>query len=465
MRHDFLTCYRVIVMGKTNSGKSSLLNSLTATTHFKIGGGESKKIEMYTGKFKRRFTSPDITFVDTPGFFDHFSDSKIVEEIVESVNELGEGSNLLLFCFPAYDLHTEASLHSSHNFLKLLISKLNYQHLIIVLTHGDKLNAQEFERAIARMTTEFIPRLREGLRVRMKEEVFVYRKGEEQDGLDGVFGCLVGCEESKKVAPVGCADYLLQNSEIFNNVQDLLLGMQGESRSTQNQIEEIKQKIKKLQENETKAIIKELQASMEEKFREEKASLNEFKSEIKKEIDSFKQELANKDKEISELKDKLAELSKRTPMKPRHNTAKKDEKENAKVAYKNTYESPNAYRTATAQPSSIAQYHISPATESFSKTRLTTLVNSIESMSKPRMIASSLTASNTKNTNNSNVDKILHISRQQKRYPISPSNPYTLLKPEQPLKSRRCLYFDKLPGYISVEESVLHKLIKHCFID
>ena len=73
-----------------------------------------------------------------------------------------------------------------------------YEHVVIVLTHGSRLAPQELENAVIRMTTKFIPYLRDELNCKVKEEILIYKKESEDDGLDGVFNYII---TNKKYKP------------------------------------------------------------------------------------------------------------------------------------------------------------------------------------------------------------------------------------------------------------------------
>ena len=227
--------YRIIVMGKTGSGKSSVLNSLSNTDYFKIGNSimsETKDVQTYHGRFKDRHDSPYIEFIDTPGFFDSSSrDNKIIAKIAMSLREIQDGINLVLFCFPAYEIRLDSSMQASWRFLKLVMGRAVYEHVVIILTHGNRLSPQELENAVARMTTEFIPYLRNKLGCKVKEEILIFMKGSKDDGLEGILRYII---ESAKYKPKVMDDLskywdpnnpsksiesLLQNSKLFKKVQ------------------------------------------------------------------------------------------------------------------------------------------------------------------------------------------------------------------------------------------------------
>jgi len=319
--------YRVIVMGKTGSGKSSVLNSLTHNDFFKVGDSilsETKEVQTFKGKFKNRLTSPDIVFIDTPGFFDSSSrDNKVIAKIAMSLHQVEDGLNLVLFCFPAYEIRLDSSMQASWRFLKLVMGRAVYEHVVIVLTHGNRLTSAELENAVKRMTTEFIPYLKNNLKCKVKEEILIYRKGEENDGLEDVLKYITSNEKYKpKVMedlgrfwkpedPLGSIEYLLQNSEIFNKIQDLLSEVQSKNEDMQDQMEKIKQEMEdmaNLQEKQVNLGLNELKNNVKNQFEEEKAQVAVFKDDVEKQIRSMQKQLDDKNKQIELLRRDLEEV-------------------------------------------------------------------------------------------------------------------------------------------------------------
>eukprot|EP00826_Nyctotherus_ovalis_P035574 TRINITY_DN3064_c0_g7_i1.p1 TRINITY_DN3064_c0_g7~~TRINITY_DN3064_c0_g7_i1.p1 ORF type:complete len:464 (-),score=117.06 TRINITY_DN3064_c0_g7_i1:106-1497(-) len=455
--NSLTTPYRVVVMGKIGSGKSSVLNSLTATNTFKVGSSETKEIQFFTGRFKRRFTPPEITFVDTPGFFDcSSSDYKTAARIALALNKLSEGQNLVLFCFPAYELHKDSAVQASCKFLKLIMNKIAYDQIAVVLTHGNRLTPEEFEKAVVKMTTDFISRLKNTLNFRVKEEVFVYRKGQKQDGLDGIFNCLRFNREAKEK----CSDSSeFSFQETFNKVQDFLLELQGENEILRNEIDEIKREMVKR----SRGGSRDLQTTVQDFMKEEKNSLDSFKEEVRKEISAFKLELASKDKEIAELKEKLNEKEKPSKdqshvsnaenVKPKKDTKEKKEmeanpKENVKPSItllrhsKQKYESPQTYKGYSHNHSlSIGEYHTSAALEPYSKARLTSLLKSIDTISKSRTLNS--TAATSMNYGACRNPVGIDLSKASRQVKEQTNYAPTLLKPANASRLREYCYTDR----------------------
>jgi hypothetical protein len=381
-----------------------------------VGGGKIKEMQVFTGRFKRRFTSPDITFIDTPGFFDcSSSDNRIANKIATHLNKMTDGSNLVLFCFPAYEIHVGSSVQAGCRFLKLMMNKISYDQIVIVLTHGNRLTPEEFEKAVVRMTIDFIPYLRDTLKFRVKEEVFIYNKGKEQDGLDGIFNCFAFNKQDRGDR---ASEFSFQES--FNKVQDLLFELQEENQSMRIEIDEMKKEMAKG----GKVSMKDMQVTVKDSIKEEEELLAKFKEEIKKEIHTLRLELASKDKEILELKTKLNDKKSGTKRLENENSKVNEinPKENIKPIIKKSskYESPQPYKNFSHNHSlSLGEYHTSAPTEPYSKVRLTSLLKSIDTIAKSRTINTTTTTSMKHHPYKTPVAiDMMKTSRQSEKAPI-----------------------------------------------
>ena len=312
--------YRVIVMGKTGSGKSSVLNALTRSEYFKVGNSimsETKEVKSLNWKFRGDPNSPNIAFIDTPGFFDSSSkDNKIIEKIALSLHKMGDGVNVVLFCFPAYEIRLDASMQASWKFLKLIMGSAVYEHVIIVLTHGSRLTAQELEESIRRMTTEFIPYLRNALRCKVKEDILIFKKNCKDDGLDSVLNYIT---ENKKYKPKIMKDIgkywdpkdpttsiesLIKNSLTFARIQGLLLEVKYKNEDLQGQLKEIRHGIKHID----KESIKKLAHSLNTKIRTGKETVETLRGEMEHQMETMQQRINEKNKQIDILWKEIYEL-------------------------------------------------------------------------------------------------------------------------------------------------------------
>ncbi|XP_035771529.1 GTPase IMAP family member 7-like [Neolamprologus brichardi] len=128
---------RIVVLGKTGAGKSSIANTLCGEPVFKVnhtpnsGTSECQSEDMNIG-------GRTILFIDTPGFFDtEKSEKKMKSEIVRCITECAPGPHVFLIVLKV-EKYTEQE--------KGVIEKMNQyfsdealRFTIIIFTHGDQL--------------------------------------------------------------------------------------------------------------------------------------------------------------------------------------------------------------------------------------------------------------------------------------------------------------------------------------
>ncbi len=312
--------YRIIAMGKTGSGKSAVLNSLSKSKHFEEGAGihsQTREVASFRSKFRGRTDAPEIVFVDTPGFFDSSAtDSGVIASIAHSLSLIEDGINLVLFCFPAYEIRIDSSLQSSLRFLRLVMGKAVYEHVVIVITHGNRLFENELETAVGRMTREFFPYIRAQLGLAVRDEVFVFRKGEDSDGLEDIFKLIVSNKKYKpKVMgeleqfwnaedPAGSISRLLENSSTFRRIQDMLLAAQNKTQAVQTQVETIRTQVDVLARKQPRLLSVELgdvESGLGRKLSAHCKAIDDVKREVTGKLLRIQKELDDKNWQIALL--------------------------------------------------------------------------------------------------------------------------------------------------------------------
>ena len=297
--------YRMVVIGEVGSGKSSILNSLTRTDCFKVGSSripETKEARTFRGKFRGGENSPDLLFMDTPGFTDNDRNNEnIIYSINKSLKQLQDGFNLILFCFPLSKICLDSFMKTCWKFIRSVMVDINYERIVIVLTHGNSLFGCELENAVARMTTMFIPYLKTKLQCNVSEEVLIYRKGSDSDGLDDVLKYIKQENNVCSKKPYSCIDNLIENSSIFKEMKELLILMKNKNIEMEKQLKE--EAIKN--ESRIKDAVKEVTQQMENKFKEEQIKMESFKDSISREMRKMQLQLNEKDKQIIKLKNSL----------------------------------------------------------------------------------------------------------------------------------------------------------------
>ncbi|XP_056298783.1 GTPase IMAP family member 7-like [Pseudoliparis swirei] len=128
---------RIVILGKTGVGKSSLANTLFGEGLFRVGhtlNSETRTCQAETKPVNGR----NITLIDSPGFFDtHRSENDLKSEIVRCVTEFAPGPHVFLIVlkverFTEQEQAVIAKMHEyfSDEFLK---------YAIVLFTHGDQL--------------------------------------------------------------------------------------------------------------------------------------------------------------------------------------------------------------------------------------------------------------------------------------------------------------------------------------
>ncbi|XP_039679501.1 GTPase IMAP family member 7-like isoform X2 [Perca fluviatilis] len=134
---DVSNTRRIVILGKTGSGKSSLANTIFGEGLFTIGHtlkSETRKCESKTKSVNGR----SITLIDTPGFFDtEISEEKMKPEIVRCITECAPGPHAFLIVLKVekFTEHEEAVITKINEYF----SEEVYKYAILVFTHGDQL--------------------------------------------------------------------------------------------------------------------------------------------------------------------------------------------------------------------------------------------------------------------------------------------------------------------------------------
>ncbi|XP_054457968.1 GTPase IMAP family member 7-like [Anoplopoma fimbria] len=128
---------RIVLLGKTGVGKSSLANNIFGEAIFKINNLNDLERHCTTPETKYA-NGRSITLIDTPGFFDQGrSEEKMKPEIVRCITECAPGPHAFLIVLKVekFTEHEKAVItQMCEDFSE---NALNYA--VIVFTHGDQL--------------------------------------------------------------------------------------------------------------------------------------------------------------------------------------------------------------------------------------------------------------------------------------------------------------------------------------
>ena len=134
---------RIVILGKTGAGKSSLANTIFGEEVFKVSHNSNSETRKCEAKSKS-VSGRSITLIDTPGFFDtDKTEEELKSEIVRCITECAPGPHAFLIVLKVEKFTKQEQ--EVINTIQKDFSEEAFKYATVLFTHGDQLNGQKIE--------------------------------------------------------------------------------------------------------------------------------------------------------------------------------------------------------------------------------------------------------------------------------------------------------------------------------
>jgi len=173
-------CKSVVILGKTGTGKSSILNSLTGVKDMFPEGEElnskTKEVKSFKGSLKYDDTR-NYYIIDTPGFYDSDNEDKShIKNILIFLKTLKDfgGLNAVYFTVSLKEQKFDYSLQTCLSLLRTMLGEDIFKILKIIYTFKNDLSPSAYEKAKKRFKDLPMLLITSGFPVSMDIETLIY---------------------------------------------------------------------------------------------------------------------------------------------------------------------------------------------------------------------------------------------------------------------------------------------------